>query len=197
VLVLIALTIVNVLLIAYLLLLSLRIVLGWFAPGALGRAWDLLRGATDPYLDLFGRIRFLRGGLFDFSPIAALLVLVVALDLVNQLLNYGRITLGFFLASLLSAGWAGARFLVLLFLIVGIVRTIPLLVRTSAGAAMWKVVDVLIQPVVAFVMRLFRLGRRSGYTQHLLFTIWLLLVAWLLGEWVVSRIVALLVMLPI
>ena len=122
---LIALTILNVVLIAYLFLLSLRIVLGWFAPQALGKAWDLLCSVTDPYLDLFGRIRFLRGGLFDFSPIAAVLALVVALDLVNQLLYYGRITLGFFLASVLSAAWSGARFLLLLFLIIGILRTIP------------------------------------------------------------------------
>ncbi len=194
---LIALTVINVILIAYLFVLSMRIVLGWFAPRALGRAWTLLCQATDPYLDLFGRIRFLRGGLFDFSPIAAILVLVVALDLVNQLLNYGRVTLGFFLASVVSAAWMGARFLVLLFLIVGVIRTIPLLFRTSAGATLWKVVDLVIQPVVGFMMRLFRLGRRSGYTQHLLLTIGLLFVAWLLGELVVRQIVTLLTMIPI
>ncbi len=84
---LILLTIINGVLIAYLFILSLRIVLGWFAPQALGRAWDLLAGATDPYLALFGRVRFLRGSLFDFSPIAAVLALVVALDLVNKLLT--------------------------------------------------------------------------------------------------------------
>jgi len=195
--VLIALTVINIILIAYLFVLSIRIVLGWFAPRALGRAWTVLSQVTDPYLDLFGRIRFLRGGLFDFSPIAAILVLVVALDLVNQLLNYGRVTLGFFLASVVSAAWSGARFLVLLFLIVGVIRTIPLLFRTTGGSTLWKVVDLVIQPVVGFVMRLFRLGRRSGYTQHLLLTIGLLFVAWLLGELAVRQIVSLLTMIPI
>ena len=100
---LIVLTVVNILLIAYLFILSMRIVLGWVAPQALGRAWSILTAATDPYLGLFARIRFLRGNLFDFSPIAAILVLVVALDLVNKILYYGRITLGFFLASVFSA----------------------------------------------------------------------------------------------
>ena len=194
---LIALTIINVVLIAYLFILSLRIVLGWFAPRALGRAWDLLAGATDPYLELFGRIRFLRGSLFDFSPIAAILALVVVLDLVNQLLYYGRITLGFFLASVFSAAWSGARFILLLFLIVGVLRTIPLLLRTSAGSTVWKVVDTIMQPIVAWVTRLFRLGRDSGYTQHLLLTIGLLLVAWLLGEALVHYIVFAFQMLPI
>ena len=194
---LIALTIINVVLIAYLFILSLRIVLGWFAPRAIGRAWDLLAGATDPYLELFGRIRFLRGNLFDFSPIAAILALVVVLDLVNQLLYYGRITLGFFLASLFSAAWSGARFIFLLFLIVGVLRTIPLLLRTSAGSTVWKVVDTIMQPIVAWVTRLFWLGQGSGYTQHLLLTIGLLLVAWLLGEAVVHYIVFAFQMLPI
>jgi len=195
--VLIVLTIINVVLIAYLFILSLRIVLGWFAPRALGKAWDLLAGATDPYLELFGRIRFLRGNLFDFSPIAAILALVVVLDLVNQLLYYGRITLGFFLASVFSAAWSGVRFILLLFLIVGVLRTIPLLLRTSAGSTVWKVVDTIMQPIVAWVTKVFRLGQGSGYTQHLLLTIGLLLVAWLLGEAVVHYIVFAFQMLPI
>ncbi len=194
---LIVLTIINVVLIAYLFILSLRIVLGWFAPRALGKAWDLLAGATDPYLELFGRIRFLRGNLFDFSPIAAILALVVVLDLVNQLLYYGRITLGFFLASVFSAAWSGVRFILLLFLIVGVLRTIPLLLRTSAGSTVWKVVDTIMQPIVAWVTKVFRLGQGSGYTQHLLLTIGLLLVAWLLGEAVVHYIVFAFQMLPI
>ena len=113
----------------------------------------------------------------------------MALDLVNQLLYYGRITLGFFLASVFSAAWSGARFLLLLFLIVGLLRTIPLLFRATAGASLWKVVDMIMQPVVAWVMRVFRLGRRSGYTQHLLLTVGLLFVAWLLGELLVRQIV--------
>jgi uncharacterized protein YggT (Ycf19 family) len=195
--VLIALTIVNVILIAYLFLLSLRIVLSWFAPQSMGRAWDLLNAVTDPYLGFFSRMRFLRGSLFDFSPIVAILVLVVALDLVSQLLYYSRLTLGFFLASVFSAAWSGARFLLLLFLIVGLLRTIPVLFRATAGSNLWKVVDTIMKPIVDWVMRLFRLGNRSGYTQHLLLTLGLLFVAWLLGELAVHQIINLFQMLPI
>jgi YggT family protein len=195
--VLIALTIVNVILIAYVFVLSLRIVLGWIAPQALGRAWDLLTAVTDPYLKFFGRMRFLRGSLFDFSPIAAVIVLVVLIDLVNQLLYYSRITLGFFLASVLSAAWSGARFLLLLFLIVGLLRTIPLVFRGTSGAPLWKVVDTIMKPIVEWVMKVFRLGARSGHTQHLLLTVGLLFVAWLIGEILVHQIVTLFQMLPI
>jgi YggT family protein len=196
--VIIVLTIVDVVLIAYLLLLSLRIILGWFAPRSLGKGWDLLVTATDPYLNLFARIRFLRGSLFDFSPIAAILALLVALDLVNQLLDYRRFKLGFLLASMLSAAWFGARFLLLVFLVVWLLRTIPLLFRVAAGSSLWKVLDVIIEPVVAWVMRLFHLGLRSTPTQRLLLTLGLLFAAWLLGEFLlVPNIVTLFQMLPI
>ena len=79
----------------------------------------------------------------------------------------------------------------------GLLRTIPLAFRGTAGASLWKVVDTIMQPIVAWVMKVFRLGRRSGYTQHLLLTIGLLFVAWLLGGLLVHQIVSLFQMLPI
>ena len=173
------------------------IVLGWFAPRSSGRAGEWLRIVTDPYLAFFGRIRSLKRGFFDFTPIAAVLTLVVALDLVNELIYYGRLTLGFFLASVVSAAWSGTRFLVLLFLIVGVLRTIPIVFRATAGSTIWRVVDLIVQPVVALVMRRFRLGRRSGYTQHLLLTIGLLFTAWILGELLVRQLIRLFLMLPL
>jgi YggT family protein len=188
--------IVYAIIIVYVLVLSLRIILGWFVPQAFGRAWEILAKVTDPYLDIFRRIRFLRGGVFDFSPIAAVLVLVLAADLIGQLVNWGRITVGFFLASAFAAAWSGARFLLILFLIVAILRVVPLFFRSSAGAGIWRVVDLLIQPVVAWVMRIFRLGGRTGYTQYLLLAIGLLFVAWLAGEFLVRQIVYGLSLLP-
>jgi len=188
--------IVYAVIIVYVLVLSLRIILSWFAPQGPGKAWELLRTITDPYLGLFRRIRFLRGGMFDFSPIAAVLVLVLAADLIGQLVNWGRITVGFFLASAFAAAWSGARFLILLFLIVGLLRCIPLLFHGVSGAGIWRVVDLIIQPVVAWVMRVFRLGGRTGYFQHLLLTVGLLFVGWLVGEFLVRQIVYGLSLLP-
>ncbi len=181
--------IVYAVIIVYVLILSLRIILGWFAPQAVGRAGEILAKVTDPYLDLFRRIRFLRGDVFDFSPIAAVLVLILAADLIGQLVNWGKITVGFFLASAFAAAWSGARFLLILFLIVGLLRTIPLLFRATSGAGIWRVVDLIISPVVTWVSRVFRLGPRASYMQHLLLTIGLLFVAWLVGELVVRQIV--------
>lgn len=57
-------------------------------------------------------------------------------------------------------------------------------------------VDLLIQPVVAWVMRVFRLGGKTGYTQYLILTIGLLFVSWLVGEFLVRQIVYGLSLLP-
>jgi len=95
-----------------------------------------------------------------------------------------------------AAAWSGVSFLLILFLIVGLVRTIPIIFRGAAGSPVWRVADLLIQPVVAWVMRVFRLGPRTGYTQHLLLTIGILLVAWLLGRFIVDQIVYGLSLLP-
>jgi YggT family protein len=187
---------VNILLILYLFLLSARIVLSWFSGTWLGRPWDLLRRATDPYLGLFYRLRFLRRGAVDFTPVVAVLSLVVALNLVNEVIRGGRLSAGLVLSSILLAGWSGLSFLLLLFLVVGVLRAIPLVTRALPGATLWKTLDLLVQPLVAWVSRLFRLAGRVSYAQRLLVTLGLLLVAWLLGRFAVVRLASLLARLP-
>ncbi|OHD68215.1 MAG: hypothetical protein A2177_06340 [Spirochaetes bacterium RBG_13_68_11] len=187
---------VNIVLILYLFLLSTRIVLSWFSGTSMGRPWDLLRRATDPYLGLFYRLRFLRQGSVDFTPVVAVLALVVALNLVNEMIRGGRLSVGLVASSVLLAAWSGASFLLLLFLVVGILRAIPLVTRALPGATLWKTLDLLVQPLVAGVSRLFRLVGRASYVQRLLLTLGLLLVAWLLGRIAIVRLAALLARLP-
>jgi YggT family protein len=188
--------IVNAAVILYLFLLSARIVLSWFSGTAMGRPWDLLRRVTDPYLGLFYRLRFLRRGLFDFTPVVAVLVLVVLQVLVNELIRGGRLSVGIVLSSVLLAVWSGASFLLLLFLVVGVLRAIPLVFRALPGATLWKTLDLRVQPRVTAVSRLFRLEGRATYAQRLLLTLGLLLVAWLLGRIAVTRLAGLLARMP-
>lgn len=69
----------------YTLLLSLRIILTWFRGTSLGKPWEYLCRITDPYLNLFRRVRFLQMGMFDFTPLAGILVLVILQGIINQL----------------------------------------------------------------------------------------------------------------
>jgi YggT family protein len=190
------LVVVNTILILYLFLLSARLLLSWFSGTSMGRPWELLRRVTDPYLGLFYRFRFLRRGLLDFTPIVAMLVLVVLMDLVNGLIRGGRITVGLIASSVLAAAWSGVSFLLMLFLVVGVLRCIPLVFRALPGATLWKTLDLLVQPLVTSVSRLLRLEGRASYVQRLLLTLGLLLVAWLLGRIAVQGLARVLAGLP-
>jgi YggT family protein len=187
---------INIVVILYIFLLSARIVLSWFSGTSMGRPWDLLRRVTDPYLGLFYRVRFLRRGSFDFTPVVAVLALVVLQVLVNELLRGGGLSFGLILSSVLLAAWSGASFLLLAFIVVGVLRSIPLVFRALPGATLWKTLDLLVQPLVAGVTRTFRLQSRATYAQRLLLTLGLLLVAWLLGRFAIVRLAALLARLP-
>lgn len=190
----------NAFLIAYLLLLSLRIIMSWFRGSLYGGAWDLLVRLTEPYLALFRGLRLLRQGMFDFTPIAAILALVVLMDIVNALILYGRITLGLVLGSTVGAIWSTVAFILLLFLIVGIVRLVVLLARRGEGSYFDQALDTILRPVVGLADRFLsalRIDYRSGFTQLLVVTILLILVVRLLGDLLFGRLVSLLYSLPL
>jgi YggT family protein len=188
---------VNAVLLVFLLLLSLRIVLSWFRASLYGRPWQLLEKVTDPYLGLFRRVSFLRQGLFDFSPIVAILMVVVALDLVNELLFYGQITLGFILASLLGAVWSGASFLLLLFAVVALIRLAGFWLRTARNPSLWRALDVIVEPMVGRVSRLLSVSARVSYQQRLAVLSALLFAVWFLGGIGVRVLIRLLRALPL
>ena len=189
--------ILNALLMAYLLLLSVRIVLTWFQGMIYSKAFHYLAAVTEPYLALFYRLKFLRRGIFDFTPIAAILVLVIILDMLSALIYTGRLTLGYVLAAMVTALWSGVSFILLLFLVIGSIRILIIAFRRGSDSPSLKVFDIMIQPVVAFVMRIVKLGKRAGYTQYLLLTVGFLLVFWLLGRFLVSELVSLFRSLPV
>jgi len=188
---------INIVLLGYLLLLSLRIILSWFRTSLSGRSLYLLNRLTDPYLSLFRRLRFLRQGAFDFTPIAAILTLVIALDLVSELLYYGRITLGFVLASVLSAVWSGLGFLLLLFCIVGIVRLVALFLQTTRYGNLMNALDIILRPLVDVLSRRKPLGARAGYLEYLILTVGLAFVVWFLGGMGIRVLIRFLRTLPI
>jgi len=183
----------SALIVVYLLLLGLRILLSWFRGAAHGRAWELLQRVTDPYLAAFAQLRFLRRGPFDFTPLAALLTLVVALELSNTLQVTGRLTLAIVLAALTAALWSGVSFLLLFFLILAVLRLVMSASRgdTPLGAS----IAATLEPLVSRVRRL--LPRPAGEAQVLIMTAVVLFVARLLGGYLVGRLLQLLRGLPL
>ncbi len=175
----VALQVLGALLFVYSLLIALRIILTWFQGPSYGRAWDLLAAVTDPYLRIFRRIRVLRQGMFDFSPIAAVLVLVILQQIVMSLSLYGGLRFGDVLAVIMQALWGSLSWIVLFFLVLAVVRLISLYAARNAVAPVWHTLDLMVQPVAGWVNRLF--GGRLEYAPSLVVTVILLVVSWLAG----------------
>lgn len=183
----------SALIVVYLVLLSLRLLLSWFRGSVHGRPWQLLQRVTDPYLALFARLRFLRRGPFDFTPLAAILLLVVVLQLSNTMQATGHLSVGVVLGAVTAAAWSGVSFLLLFFLILTVLRLA--LVLTGRRPPLGEAVAATLEPVVSRIRKM--LPRQAGEAQVLVISaVALFAVRWL-GGFLVARLLPLLGNLPL
>jgi YggT family protein len=193
---------VSALLVFYIILLTMRLLLSWFsaaaptASTASGRYWQLLVRVTDPWLGAFRGMGFLRRGQFDFTGVAAILVLIVALDLVNAAVRHGRFTLGLALAAAVGAVWSGLSFLILLFSVLAALRLILCLAARRYESPLGQLLEAMLRPVVSFARGLLPRSAAPKQTHLLLFVIAALLAVQLLGALVFRAIRVSLASLP-
>ncbi|MEW5816364.1 MAG: YggT family protein [Spirochaetota bacterium] len=180
----------------YILLLIIRIMLSWFQSNYLGKPYEILVRLTDPYLNIFRRIRFLRTARFDFSPIAALLVLGVLQNIAVTLAITGVITLGIILALIIGAVWSTISFLLILFLIIIVIRFIGLLLKASTVSPFWHALDVLLEPIVYRVSRIVPPKYGSNYPLGLAMLGLAVLIVNFLGRIIINLIMVLFRSLP-
>jgi YggT family protein len=110
----------------YNMLIIVRIIMQWINPmrhhadaGGLG---DILAKVVDPYLNLFKPLGFLRRGVLDFTPLAALMVVNVIQRIFQSFAYSGRMSVGYVLATIVQSLWwsIGSLFLGLLAVLIGI-----------------------------------------------------------------------------
>jgi YggT family protein len=187
--------VIGTLLFVYSLLIALRIILTWFQGPSYGQAWDMLAAVTDPYLRWFRRIRWLRRGMFDFTPLAAVLVLVVLQNIVALLSLYGTLKAGIVLAIIVRALWGSAAWILIFFLVLAAVRLVSLYAARNPVAPIWHTLDLMVQPVAGWVNRLVG-GGRLDYAPSLIASVVLLLCVWLAGAAIAGVVSSALARLP-
>lgn len=180
----------------YMLLLFVRILLSWFSGPAGGKAVELLHRVTEPYLRIFRNLKFLHTSRVDFSPVAALITLVIALNIVNTLAIYGRITVGIILALVVSALGSAAFFIVGFFLILTAARFVSLFFGASAVHPFWQTLDVIVNPVLGYLQRVVFRGRAMTYQQGLGYSAAVLLAVIILGRILLNLLVRALQSIP-
>lgn len=130
------------------LLIMVRIFLSWAPSLAYSRPARILAAITDPYLNIFRSMRFLRiGGMFDFSPVAALLVLSLVKNIFLQIVYMGTFSLASLLALTVRAVWSVVSFLLIFFIALSAIRLISLLFF-KGGGAFFSALDNLLAPPV-------------------------------------------------
>jgi YggT family protein len=173
-----------------------RVTLSWFSGPALGEPQRLLGKVTDPYLNWFRGIPGLRTGGFDWSPVAALLALSLAVNVLGTLGAAGRISVGAILAMLLSGVWGAASFaLFLLAVVVGA----QLLLAPRSGVlppAVGQALESVSRPVVRQVNRFVFRDRLVHYKTGLITSLTLLVGGNLIGGLIVGAVSGILRKLP-
>ncbi|WP_319478053.1 YggT family protein [Marispirochaeta aestuarii] len=180
----------------YMILIFIRVLMTWFQGANYGRAMEILRSVTDPYLYWFRRFPFLRAGSMDFSPLAALIVLVIILNITNRLALTGSISLGIVLAIIVGSIWGAVGWVLTFFFILVLIRFITLLFRASMVSPFIQTLDIIIAPILRYFSRVILRGQNVTYQTGLALSGAILLLTRLLGNLVFYQIQGLLASLP-
>ncbi len=184
--------ILNGVLTVYLILLFVRILLSWFSGPILGTPVRYLYKVTDPYLRIFRRFKFLHTTRIDFSPIAAVITLVILLNVTSILGTYRTITFGIILAIIVSSLWSAVFFILAFFMILSFIRLLGLYFGASSVSPIWQTLDVIIDPLLGFFQKKMFRNRQINHRNALLLSLIILVGTGFLGRFLINRLVLLL-----
>lgn len=180
----------------YLILLFIRILLSWFSGPMLGAPVRYLYRVTDPYLRIFRKLKFLQTQRIDFSPIAAIIVLVIILNITTILAAYRTITLGIILALILSSLWRAVFFILAFFMILCLIRVVGLMIGASSVSPIWQTLDIILDPLLGFYQKRILKNRPINHRNALLLNLASLAVIAFVGRVLINKLVQLLQDIP-
>ncbi|NQT57458.1 MAG: YggT family protein [Bacteroidetes bacterium] len=133
----------SMLLSLYSCIIVIRIFLSWGGIGAsrFGKVHTFITKITDPYLNLFRRVPGLQRGVFDFSPILAMIFLSILNNIFSIIGSQGEITLGIILALIVKAAGSVLSFFIILFIILFAIRLLLEYRRTANSIQYIAILD--------------------------------------------------------
>ena len=141
----------------YFFLILIRVFLSWFPNSSTAMA-DIrlfIHRLTDPYMKRFRGIKWMRFGMFDFSPVLGLALLSLLL-FITQRLSVGTLPrFNELLFWLLDYIWSFIAFLAMLFAIVMIIRLITLYTHKNRRTNWMDRLDSFLFPRLSKILGLF------------------------------------------
>ena len=181
----------------YMMIIFFRIILTWFSGIGRSRIQDILEGITDPYLNWFRQFTFLKIGVLDLSPIAALGVLSLVNRILSTLAHHGRISIGIILALLLQAIWGAASFILGFLILVLVLRFVAHLLGQNSNNSFWNIVATISEPILYRINRIIFKNRIVNFTTGVIISIASLGLTYLVLRILVLIVSGMLVRLPI
>ncbi len=173
----------------------IRLILSWFPSVNNTQGMRIISGITDPYLNLFRRLRFLQFHGIDFSATLALCVLFALATVLSSLASGQALTVGYFLTIIVSLVWsfisATIKFIIALLIIRLVVFVIMRLASRNKGyrsySPVWDQIDRFITPFIYKISSIF-IKRVISFTTALAVACAVLII----GVIIADRLIALL-----
>ena len=147
----------SALIMVYILLITIRVILSWIPSGSAGtqKLNQLLHKITDPYMNKFRGIGWLRAGMMDFSPVLGLVILSFALYITQRLSSGSFPSIGELLIWIINMAWGIVAFLVTILAIAMIVRLITLYTIKGSRPNWIDKLDAFLFPKVSRILGVF------------------------------------------
>jgi len=146
--------VISAVLSVYMILIIIRIFLTWFRGNTNSRAVQLLVSIVDPYLDIFRKITWLRAGTFDFSPIVAMMIIGLFVQMTSSIAQTGRFTALMLLTYIIYALWSFLSFILDILVIMMVVRFISTFI-TKRSHQIWFIIDNILNRVMSKILGVF------------------------------------------
>ena len=164
----------------YLVLLVLRIMSSWLRGANMEGATDLLRRATDPYLQFFARMRILQtsGGL-DLPALAGLAVMIMIVTVTRALSQGAEPSLALVGLIIAIVVLQMARWVTLIFLLATVGHFIMLRFVGRTDSPVARMIEAISRPPVNLIQRYIPLGPTRNEDGYLILAIVLCFAGWI------------------
>ena len=179
--------IISFLLMGYLVLILIRILATWFSAASMPPIIQFLARLTDPFLTLFRGLRFLRLQYLDLSPLAALIILNLAITITSRISLSQSIWFGLVLSILLDQIGQAVGFFFVFFGILALIRLAAIFAKASSVSRVWFTLDHILQPMVYPIVTRLSPHKVLPYGSGLGIFIGLNVAAWFIANLVFSQ----------
>lgn len=176
-------SVISAILMLYMVLLMIRVLATWFTGSSTPAIIAWLGRLTDPYLNLFRGLRFLRFQYLDLSPLAGLGVLVFLQFIFAALATAQSIWFGLVLSVFLEILGMTIASVFSVFAILALIRLVSIFAKASSVNQLWYALDHILQPLVYPVAGLLSPRKVMPYGTALGIFIALMAAGWFLSRW--------------